>query len=250
MKIFEIKDYKKPQVLSLPYGLEFHRSYHYYPSDETDSNGERVFLFQSYNFDSERRRSCAIISPGEIHMRILPYDHVKDNRIILVRILTGIEIAMAPYSRSTSTIRRKDDGELVTFPLKKHPEFTNFDLLTDEEFIAMHGRIRNMDDHGLVGHLWVDDEMNFRIQGEEEDTNPRDPADDDDEAGNKLAMAIKVFVANQGETRVNIIKMIASANGMSEAGSTSYYTHAKHAIKDPRGKGAAYQHAVKVAKTL
>jgi hypothetical protein len=156
-----------------------------------------------------------------------------------VRIVSNVDKEVARYSVVNKDFTRNPDGERIVFKLRNLPDFDNLDQYTDKEFREEFGRPRLEDDHGLVGYVFIDDEL----QGHTTTTSARQSGSgasadeggykpEQEEKHSKMDAAIAIYRANKNQGRKRVIHLFKQQLGMTQAGASSYYTKAMHAVEN------------------
>lgn len=127
--------------------------------------------------------------------------------------------------------------------VKELPTFINYSALTDEEFQQKYNRVRKQEEYGLIGYIYApayfkeqqrspeSTSSATNVQPLKNDQSNNTPLNKKDHSS-KLQQAIKIYKGHKNQKRKDVVRKIATQLHMSQAGASSYYTHAKHYVED------------------
>ena len=245
MRLVELADSTKQGVDSdeTTNGLELNKIYTYQPKLVTDELGKNQRILTVYSFDENHtgKKSYAMIDSRNLSVKILDNDHFSDStdRVMRVRIISDVNQRVARFSLVNGDFTYKPDGSKIEFSLLNLPDFDNLDQYTDSEFYTKFGRRRLVQDHGLVGYLYVEDELqgetdelpNKDVQRKSSNNSITSTTKEEPEHKSKMDAAISIFLANKSQGRKRVIELFQRQLGMTPAGASSYYTKCKNAVK-------------------
>lgn len=211
----------------------------YSPEVVEDKKGrtQHILTLHSIVEGHTGHKSYRLESVDPIRIKILSKSHHEDDRVFKARFLTNPDRLLTRYSMAHEDFTPNPDGEPITFKLKDVPDIESYDHMTDGEFYKEFGRKRLDTDRGLIGHVLIEQDEAPDLMSDE---LAGDPGHDDPSAGysnvdshkSKLDQAIAIYRSNRGKPRKYVVRLIKDRLDMSQAGGSSYYTKAMHAVEE------------------
>lgn len=248
MKLFELDLHNTPiEDENLPNSLNFGEVYEYDPKLVNDVTGHIQEILTIYSFRPEHtgKKSYAILSDKPILMKILKTSHLKKQdhveRVLRVRIVSDVTVEVARFSVVNKHFTKNLNDEKIIFKLKDLPDFENLDKYSDIEFREKFGRVRLRDDHGLVGWVYIDKELQHgdheskigKKSVTKSSSAPHSKAKHKEpEHLSKMDRAMAIYKANHHQGRLRVIQLFQTLIHLTPKGASSYYTRCKHAFED------------------
>ena len=241
MKLIEFAELTSKEEYTPPNGVELGEVYTYEPKLVRDSDGNEHHILTVYSYKNEHvgKKSYAMLDNEVLQVKILKNEpHVSaEDGVIRVRVISKVDQQVARFSLVNQNFTTKPDGEKIIFKLKNLPDFENYDNYTDKEFREEFGRARLSDDHGLVGYLYVEEEVKAH-KPSTPTTAPTHSSSviepkhkEEDHKASKMDAAVAIYKASKPQGRKRVIDLFQRQLGMTAAGASSYYTKAMHAVE-------------------